>query len=418
MIQSVPLGQLLDALYERDPALLADPYPLYARLRAEDPVHRRESTMTFFIITRYADVMAIMHDSRFSADRTDFMAKFMSRHPEPDRTAGLEIRRLLSKMVIFRDPPSHTRLRRLMQPAFTPRMVEAMRDRTQQLVDETLRTIIPAGRVDLVSEFAYPLSSTVKLDLIGVPVEDRDQFQEWCDHIAVFFDGLRDIGQAHRSMQALGEYLRNVIAGRRARPRDDLLSELVMAEADGGRLSEEELFANVLGLTFLGHKAVANLIGNGILALLRHPDQLTLLSQQPNLIGLAVEELLRYDTPDQAGTRIATENCEIGGKWIEAGSPVSLWVGAANRDPARFQHPDKLDITRNDNRHLAFAPGTHHCLGSGVARMVAQVAIGTIVRRLHDLRLATETLEWEDNLSRRGLKALPVSFAAGHECFW
>jgi cytochrome P450 len=300
-----------------------------------------------------------------------------------------------------------------MQPAFMPRTVELMRQRAQRIVDDALVNVIPTGHLEVMDQFARPLSAAFKQDLLAVPAEDRANLQRWSRDIAVFMGGWQGIAQAHRSMTDLNEYLRGVIAERRKRPGDDLLSLLVTAEAQGDRLREDELFANALGLIFLGTSGVANIIGNGLLALLRNPEQLALLRQNPTLIEPAVEEMLRYDSPDQAVLRVAKDSCEVAGQQIDAGQAVSLWIGSANRDPDRFVDPDRFDITRGENRHLAFAAGPHYCLGAAMARMQAHVAIGRVLRALPDLCLGAAAIEWEGSLNLRALKTLPVTFTPG-----
>lgn len=413
---ALSLDDAVEAFYQqRGSTIVTEPYPLYARLRSEAPAYLRTGRFRpFFIITRYADVSAVLSDPRFVSDRNygDRTNIYMRTLPEPDQTCGIELQRYLSRMVITSDPPEHSRLRGLLQPAFMPRTVELMRQRTQGMAEEALQAVLPTGRLEVMGQFARPLSTAFKQEMLDVPREDRADLQRWSRDIAVFMGGWQGIAQAHRSMSDLNEYLRGIIAQRRGCPGEDLLSVLVEAEAQGDRLREDELFANALGLIFLGTSGVANLIGNGLLALVRHSDQLALLRGQRELMESAVEEMLRYDSPDQAVLRVASETCEVAGQRIEAGQAVSLWIGSANRDPERFAEPDLFDIRRGDNRHLAFAAGPHYCLGAALARMQAHTVFTTMLRVLSDLRLDTDEVRWEGSLNLRSLKELPVSFRA------
>jgi cytochrome P450 len=318
--------------------------------------------------------------------------------------------------MLDRDPPDHTRLRGLVSKAFTPRVVEALRPHIQTIVDGLLDRVRGAGKMDLVEDFAYPLPVIVICEMLGVPLEDRERFKTWGLDIARGLDAIwlpPDSDVARRSVAArheLAEYFRDLIGRRRTEPRADLLSGLIAAEEAGDKLSEEELLATCILLLVAGHETTVNLIGNGTLALLRNPDQLERLRRQPDLIGAAVEELLRYDGPVQRTARIPSEDVVIGGRTIPKGEMVMPFMGAADRDPAQFPDPDRLDIARADNRHLAFGWGIHFCLGAPLARVEGQIAIGTLVRRLPDLALATERPEFRQSLTLRGLSSLPVSF--------
>jgi pimeloyl-[acyl-carrier protein] synthase len=388
-----------------DPEFVADPYQTYHRLRATDPVHH--SPLGFWVLTRYEDVVAVLRDPRLAKEAIASVvaARF-----------GVEVPVGMRLSMLDRDPPDHTRLRGLVSKAFTPRVVEALRPHIQQIVDGLLDRVERAGSMDLIEEFAYPLPVVVICEMLGVPVEDHERFKGWSLEIARSLDLILqppDSDLARRSVDArhaLTDYFRGLIAERRASPRADMLSALIAAEEAGDRLSEQELMATCILLLVAGHETTVNLIGNGTLALLRHPDELRRLRENPSLIGSAVEELLRYDGPVQRTARIPSAAVTIGGRTIEAGEMVMPFIGAADRDPAHFPDPDRLDIARSDNRHIAFGLGIHFCLGAPLARLEGQIAINTLVRRLPKLALATDRPEYRQSLTLRGLKTLPVAF--------
>jgi cytochrome P450 len=387
-----------------DPEFLADPYPTYHRLRAEDPVHR--SPLGFWVLTRYEDVVTVLRDPRFAKEA--MMAVVAARFGIAPGTIGLSM--------LDRDPPAHTRLRSLVSKAFTPRVVERLRPHIQQIVDGLLARVESQGSMDLIEEFAYPIPVIVICELLGVPVEDHQQFKAWSLDIARGLDAIMlpvDSEVTRRSgtaRQALLGYFRGLIAERRVLPRDDLLSGLIAAEEAGDRLSEDELLATCILLLVAGHETTVNLIGNGTLALLRHPGELRRLRENPALIASAVEELLRYDGPVQRTARMPSDDVQVGGRTIARGEMVMPFIGAADRDPAQFPDPDRLDITRSDNRHVAFGMGIHFCLGAPLARVEGQIAINTLVQRLPGLALATEKPEYRQSLTLRGLTALHVAF--------
>jgi cytochrome P450 len=387
-----------------DPEFLADPYPTYHRLRTEDPVHL--SPLGFWVLTRYEDVVAVLRDPRFAKEA--MMAVVAARFGIAPGTIGLSM--------LDRDPPAHTRLRSLVSKAFTPRVVERLRPHIQQIVDGLLARVEGQGSMDLIEEFAYPIPVIVICELLGVPVEDHEQFKTWSLDIARGLDAIMlpvDSEVARRSgtaRQALLGYFRGLIAERRVSPRDDLLSGLIAAEEAGDRLSEDELLATCILLLVAGHETTVNLIGNGTLALLRHPGELRRLRENPALIASAVEELLRYDGPVQRTARMPSDDVQVGGRTIARGEMVMPFIGAADRDPAQFPDPDRLDITRSDNRHVAFGMGIHFCLGAPLARVEGQIAINTLVQRLPGLALATEKPEYRQSLTLRGLTALHVAF--------
>jgi cytochrome P450 len=386
------------------PEFVADPYPTYHRLRAEDPVHH--SPLGFWVLTRYEDVVAALRDPRLAKEA---IAAFVA--------ARLGVAPLgIGLSMLDRDPPDHTRLRGLVSKAFTPRVVERLRPHIQSIVDGLLDRVEDARAMDLIEDFAYPLPVVVICEMLGVPVEDRDRFKGWGLDIARGLDGLLlppdsdVIKRSIASRTALAQYFRGLIAERRASPRADMLSDLIAAEEAGDKLSENELLATCILLLVAGHETTVNLIGNGSLALLRHPDQLRRLRDDPGLIGTAVEELLRYDGPVQRTARIPSEDVTLGGRTIPKGEMVMPFIGAADRDPTQFPDPDRLDITRADNRHIAFGWGIHFCLGAPLARVEGQIAIATLVQRLPKLALATDRPEYRQSLTLRGLTTLPVAF--------
>jgi cytochrome P450 len=395
-----------------DPAFTADPYPTYARLRSSAPVYRAAlpDGRGVWLITRYEDVLAVLKDQRFVKDWHGALT--------PEQLAQVppipEVMKPLSRNMLDTDPPDHERLRALVSKAFTPRLIERLRPRVQAISDGLLDAVQGRGEMDLIDDYAFPLPITVIAELLGVPAEDRNNFREWSDAAVsgnASQEYMEEILIPH--MQAFTDYLRSLFEEKRANPGDDLVSALVRAEEAGDRLSEDELLGMVFLLLVAGHETTVNLIGNGALALLQHPDQLRKLKEDPSLIKPAVEELLRYDGPVETSTeRFAREDVEIGGQVIPRGEMVLVVLAAADHDPERFSDPDELDITRTDNRHLAFGKGIHHCLGAPLARMEGQIAISTLLRRMRNLRLkgSPESLSWRPGMILRGLRGLPVEF--------
>ena len=395
-----------------DPSFKADPYPTYAKLRSSAPVYRAAlpDGRGVWLITRYDDVLAVLKDQRFVKDWRGALT--------PEQLAQVppipEVMKPLSQNMLDTDPPDHERLRALVSKAFTPRLIERLRPRVQAISDGLLDAVQDRGEMDLIDDYAFPLPITVIAELLGVPAEDRNNFREWSDAAVsgnASQEYMEEILIPH--MQAFTDYLRALFEEKRANPGDDLVSALVRAEEAGDRLSEDELLGMVFLLLVAGHETTVNLIGNGVLALLQHPDQLRKLKEDPSLIKPAVEELLRYDGPVETSTeRFAREDVEIGGQVIPRGEMVLVVLAAADHDPQRFPDPDELDITRTDNRHLAFGKGIHHCLGAPLARMEGQIAISTLLRRMRNLRLkgSPESLSWRPGMILRGLRGLPVEF--------
>ena len=388
-----------------DPEFVANPYPMYQRLQADDPVHH--SPLGFWVLTRYADVIASLRDPRLIKEP---IAAFVAAR------FGMTVPPGLGLSMLDRDPPDHTRLRGLVSKAFTPKALERLRPDIHRIVDGLLDRVGEHGEMDLIDEFAYPLPVNVICDMLGVPVKDQERFRQWGLDIARGLDAIMlppESEVAQRSVagrRGLAEYFRELIAQRRASPREDMLSALIAAEEAGDKLNEDELLATCILLLVAGHETTVNLIGNGTLALLRHPGEMRRLRDDPGIIGSAVEELLRFDGPVQRTARIPSEDIVIGGCTIPKGEMVMPFLGAADRDPQVFADPDRFDPAREPNPHLAFGAGIHFCLGAPLARMEGQIAINTLLKRLPKLALATDKPEFRQSLTLRGLQSLPVSF--------
>ena len=387
------------------PEFHSNPYPFYRALREEDPVH--QSPLGFWVCTRYDDAVMILRDPRFGREG---MAKRM------EARLGLTQDTSRARDMLFQDPPDHTRLRALVSRAFTPRVVEVMRPHIQEIVDGLLDRVDGARAMDVIEDLAYPLPVTVICEMLGVPAADQDIFKSWSTDIARSLDAAilpADSDAIPRGRDArlgLADYFRSLIATRRKDPKPDLLSALIAAEEEGNKLSEGELVSTCMLLLIAGHETTVNLIGNGLLALLQHPDQLRALRDDPGLIQTGVEELLRFDGPVQRTGRMTTAEVEIGDKRIPRDSVVVSVIGAANRDPKQFADPDRLDVSRKDNRHIAFGFGIHFCLGAPLARLEGQIALGTLLRRMPKLALVSDVPEWRESSTLRGLKSLPVTF--------
>jgi hypothetical protein len=392
------------------PEFIRNPYPYYERLRTGDPVHR--TSFGSFVASRHAEVSLVMRDKRFGKD---FVERTIRRYG-PDIMAE-PVFASMSHWMLQQDPPDHTRLRGLVVKAFTARRVEDMRPRIQHIVDETLDRIIPQGRMDLIEDFAFRLPVTIICDMLGIPEGHREVFYtssrdggRLLDPVPLSPEEIKK-GNAGNAMAAM--YFQQLFELRRKQPGDDLITQLVQAEEDGSKLSNEELTANIILLFGAGHETTVNLIGNGLLALHRNPDQLALLKANPNLITNAIEEFLRYDSSVQLTGRVTLEDIEdLGGRKIPKGETVLCLLGSANHDPAVYpDRPGSLDITRPNVRPLSFGGGIHFCLGAQLARIEAEIAISTLLRRLPDLRLDDAVNpEWRPTFVLRGLKRLPASW--------
>jgi cytochrome P450 len=386
-----------------------NPYPFYARLLREAPVHFSEPWKAW-VVTRHADVNAGLRDMRLSSVRTGLFSQGV---PEEVVRKLAPLGRNLASWLLFHDAPSHTRLRSLINKAFTPRMVLALRPRIQALVEELLDAVKDKERMEVISELANPLPVIVIGEMLGLPREDRYRLKQWSDKLASLIGtGRPALAQMEGALEAILEfedYFRPLLARRRTQPGNDLLSALVRAEEQGNLLSEQEVLSTCTLVLFGGHETTTNLIGNGLLALLRHPDQWELLRGAPELLPDAVEELLRYDPPVQFTNRVAAVDLEFGGHPFRKGDRVMLLIAAANRDPAQFPEPDRLDVRRKELRHQSFGMGPHYCVGAALGRMEAQETFAALLRRFPRMQVAPGTLpEWADNVGFRGLQSLPV----------
>ncbi|MDU1692067.1 MAG: cytochrome P450 [Bradyrhizobium sp.] len=390
------------------PEFIRDPYPFYQQLRDNDPMH--VTPFGSVLASRHAEASLVLRDKRFGKDFVD----------RSIRRYGPEIMqepvfRSMSHWMLQQDPPDHTRLRGLVVKAFTARRVEDMRPRIQQIVDRTLDEVIPHGRMDLIEDFAFKLPVTVICDMLGIPEEHREAFYRSSREGGRLLDPVplskAEIAECNAGNAVSTAYFQHLFELRRKHPGDDLTTQLLQAEEDGAKLSHEELTANIILLFGAGHETTVNLIGNGLLALHRNPDQLALLKARPELITNAIEEFLRYDSSVQLTGRVALEDIEdLGGRRIPKGEAVLCLLGSANRDPAVYPDaPEQLDITRANVKPLSFGGGIHHCLGAQLARIEAEVAIGTLLRRLPELKLDDpDNPEWRPTFVLRGLKRLPA----------
>ena len=398
---------ILSLYHLLDPEVLANPYPLYHRLRSEDPVHW-DPFLHAWVVTRYADVVTVFQ--HFSANRTPT--------PEHLTTMGLAkltpLAQVMVRQMLFLDQPNHGRVRSLASKAFTPRRVEVLRSHIQDITERLLDAVQDQGRMDVIADLAYPLPAIVTAEMLGVPTSDWQQLTAWSADFAQVLGNFQHTPEtAPRVMRSLEEmvaYFRAAVRQAARHPREGLITALLTAEIEGDRLSEEEVIANTIVTMVGGQETTTNLIGNGLLSLLRHRDQLEKLHADLSLVPSAVEELLRYESPSQHTARLAPEDVELGGKLIRKRQATIAVMGAANRDPERFPDPDRLDITRQDNRHVAFAWGAHFCFGAPLARIEGQTAFEAVLRRMPNLSLAAEKVVWRENLGLRGLTALPVTF--------
>jgi len=392
----------------RRPDIIADPYPVFAVLRDRDPVHWSD-VLGGWVLTRYDDVKAALNDPRLSADRiTPFM-----RHREASGQPIPDLARLVGRWAVFTDPPAHTRLRGLMNRAFTGGAVAALGPRIAEIVDELIGGL-PDGKCDLVRDFAYPLPVTVIADMIGVPPTDRTLFKQWSDALATFVGSnlltADKYERADSAAREMTDYFRAAIAARRQSRRDDILSALIAAEEDQGVLSEDELVACCVLLLFAGHETTTNLIANGLYALLSHPEASARYQADPGLDEPMVEEALRFDGPAQAMVRIVAAPFTLHGRSLAAGERVFTMINAANRDRTVFDQADRFVVDRIPNRHIAFGYGIHFCLGAPLARLEGRIAFRRLVDRLVGLRPATDAPEWIDSLVFRGMRALPMAY--------
>jgi pimeloyl-[acyl-carrier protein] synthase len=411
-LSQVPLvagraNRLLSLCDLLDPAVLANPYPLFHRLRAEDPVHW-DPYLHAWIVTRYSDVIRVLHD--FSANRTPT--------PKQLEAMGLpalnSIAQVMVKQMLFLDAPSHTRLRSLASHAFTPHRVEVLRAHIQEITNSLLDKVADQGRMDVIADLAEPLPYTVTAEMLGVPVGDARQLKEWSQDFAEMLGNFQHnperAPRVRRSVEEMTRYFHSAVDEIRRNPREGLIHSFLTAEMDGDRFTEEEIVANTIVTMVGGQETTTNLIGNGVLTLLRHPVELELLKADRSRIPSAVEEMLRFEPPSQHTARLAPYDVDLGGKHIRKRQAVIAVMAAGNRDPERFPDPDRFDISRQDNRHLSFGWAAHFCFGAALARMEGQIAFEAMLRRCPNWTLEPGPLIWRTNLGLRGLKALPMRF--------
>ncbi len=394
------------------PEFVVNPHPQYHSLRVEDPVHFSK-TLGVYVLTRYADVHAALRDSRFGSKSGNWehYEKFFLRGGS--RTSPMA--EMYNKWMIQLDPPDHTRLRGLVNKAFTPRVVDSMRPRITRIVDDLLDRVVRTGRIEVMSQFAFPLPILVICDMLGVPRADFEKIHAWTAALlpslspAISAAGLQQVNEV---IVEYREYFRELAGQRRREPKEDLLSALLAASEQGEKLSEEEVLATCVFLAFAGHATTAQLIGKGMLTLLENPEQLERLRRDPALLANTVEELLRYETPLQILYRTTNAEVTIGDRVIPPKQMVFLSIAAANRDPAMFADPDRFDVGRDASKQLSFAYGIHYCIGAPLARLEGQIAFAAMLRRLQDVRIDTAGIRREPSLLLRGLNSLPLTFEA------
>jgi pimeloyl-[acyl-carrier protein] synthase len=407
-ISAISTSDRQPSLYQLlDPDILADPYPLYRRLREADPV-AWDPFLHAWVVTNYAGVLTVLH--KFSADRT----------PTPEQLTAMGLNSLqpvaevMVRQMLFMDAPAHTRLRGLCSSAFTSRRVDHLRPHIQEIADDLIDRALPQGRMDAIADFAAPLPAIVTAEFLGVPTSDHQQLKSWSADFAEMLGNFQHnpdrVSRVLRAVDEMTRYFRAAIREQERHPRNGLVQLLVNASEGGSRLSEDEVIANIIVTMVGGQETTTNLIGNGLLTLIRNPAALAQLRDDPSIIEPAVEELLRYESPSQHTARLAPDDLVLGDKRIRKRDAVMAVMAAANRDPARFPDPDRLDLTRKDNRHVAFGWAAHFCFGAPLARIESQVAFATLLRRLPNLAPEPGPLVWRQNLGLRGLTALPVTF--------
>ncbi len=402
-------GDPLSLHHLLDPDVLANPYPLFRRLRTEDPVHW-DPFLHAWVVTRYADVLRVLLE--FSAKRTPT--------PEHLGSMGLSalspIAQIMVKQMLFMDAPAHTRIRSLASRAFTPQRVEALRGHIREIVKKLLDVVEAEGQMDVIADLADPLPCVVTAEMLGVPAEDYKQLKVWSQDFAEMLGNFQHnpdrVPRILKTVEEMTAYFRSAISEMRRHPREGLVHALMTAEIGGDRLTEEEVIANTIVTMVGGQETTTNLIGNGVLSLLRNPDQLEKLRSDLPLVPSAIEELLRYESPSQHTARLAPEETMLGGKPIRKQQAVIAVMAAGNRDPERFQDPDYLDIARKDNRHLAFGWAAHFCFGAPLARIEGQIVFEEMLGRFPNWFLDPEPLVWRTNLGLRGLTRLPVRFGS------
>jgi cytochrome P450 len=390
-----------------NPAVLANPYELFHRLRHEDPVHW-DPFLHAWVVTRYTDVLEVLHT--YAADRT----------PTPDQLASMglaqlaPLAQLMVKQMLFMDASAHTRLRGLASQAFTPARIEVLRSHIQEIVEDLLDAVQARGSMDVIADLAEPLPAIVTAEMLGLPVEHRNRLKAWSANFAEMLGNFQHnpdhVPKMLQTVEEMTAYFRDAVREIKQHPREGLIHSLLAAEVNGDRLTEEEVVANAIITMVGGQETTTNLIGNGVLTLLRYPEQMKRLRDDPSLTASAVEEMLRFESPSQHTARLAPSDRELGGKRIRKRQAVIAVMAAANRDPQRFPDPDHFDIARTDNRHLAFGYAAHFCFGAPLARMEGQIAFAGFLRRFQNIQLPAQDLIWRTNLGLRGLNSLKITF--------
>jgi pimeloyl-[acyl-carrier protein] synthase len=389
------------------PEIIADPYPVYRRIREREPVHW-DPFMHSWVVTSYAEVVTVL--SKYKAARTPT--------PEQLETMGLSVlgpyAETMLKQMLFMDAPTHTRLRNMCAQAFTAKRIELLRQKCEEIANDLIDRVVGHGRLDLIRDFASPFPAIVLAALMGVPARDREQLKKWSSDFSELLGNFEHnpdrIGALVSSLERMQSYISDQVIEQRSNPRDGVISTLLSVEMDGDLLTDDEVIANSMLMIAGGLEETTNLIGNGMFSLLRRPDELALLKSHPGIIQSAIEELLRFESPTQHTGRIAPEDVVLGGKRISKGSALIAVVAAANRDPARFVDPDRLDLERKDNRHVAFGWASHYCLGAPLSRLAGQIAFDVLLRRLPGLALVTTHPEWRGMAAMRGILSLDVTF--------
>lgn len=401
MSNDLTLSRLLE------PDVLADPYPLFKRLRTEDPVHW-DPFLHAWVVTRYSDVIRVLTD--LSANRTFTPAQL----GQYGLSALAPVAKVMLRQMLFMDPPVHTRLRALCSLAFTPARVERLRSHIQEVTDRLIASVAQSGRMDLIADFAAPLPAIITAEMLGVPTEDHKKLKDWSATFAMMLGNFQHnpdfVPRVVKTVEEMSQYFLRHIREYRAYPRQGLIHDLMTADVSGDYLSEEEVVANIIVTMVGGQETTTNLIGNGMLTLLRNPSVMEEMRTNRTLIPSAIEEMLRYESPSQHTARLAPQDLEIGGKHISKRQAIIAVLAAANRDPERFPDPDRVDIGRRDNRHVAFGWGPHFCFGAALARIEGQIAFATILHCLQDVVLEPQPITWRFNLGLRGLTALPIQF--------
>lgn len=406
---SQPSATLEDPVLHASADFINNPYPTFARFRNEAPVFWSEKGK-YWIVSKYADIQGILRDLHYekglqNANTLNPIVKML-----PPVKEAIKSR---STWMLNQNPPDHTRLRSLVNRAFTPTMVNSMREHIEEIANRLLDDVAQKGEMDIVKDFAFPLPVTVIAEMLGVPPEDRNIIKEYSHGLTNGLEPGFDLGRitrANKAVQDFEDYLRPLVEERRKHGKNDLISALVSAEEQGDKLSMDELLGNCVLILVAGHETTVNLIGNSVLALLNNPDQMQMLKDQPSLCVTAVNEFLRYESPVQTVKRLAAQELQLHGEKIGAGDTLLLLLGSANRDPEHYQNADQLDITRADNKHLAFGTGIHHCLGSSLAEVEGQIAIGTLLKRFPNLKMKSQKVEFKFPFTLRGPKELLVTF--------